>query len=394
MFEPLTGLQYLKCEVACKHNKKMEKATWAERLAYMASLDFTNPKTFKDASNPIGLTAAYQAYQLALDNKPIGYQISLDACSSVLQILSLLVSCNKSFSLCGGNADHCIDAYTHIYHTMGVGESIGRKAVKNACMTALYGSSSIPFRTFEAHLGLFYETMAKELPGAWDLNLGLQELWHMFTTSDYSWILPDNFHAYIETNTTEKASFEFIGTKYVFNKKVSGRPEFYKGLAPNLIHSVDGFIVREMMRRCSYDPKVIQHVSDLLSIGAVGTNGKSAKMVQMLWFHYKKTGILSTRIFDYLYHDTMGLVDADTIASLVNSLPVKPFPMVTVHDCFRVHPNYGNDLRTQYQIIMADLNDSTLLESLCSQVVGRKIKIKKIGNLDRQTILDSNYALS
>lgn len=394
MFEPLTGLQYLKCEVACKHDKKMEKATWAERLAHMTTLDFSNPKTFKDASNPIGLTAAYQALQQALDGKPIGYQISLDACSSVLQILALLVSCNKSFSLCGGNPDQCIDAYTHIYQAMGVGESIGRKAVKNACMTALYGSSSIPNRTFEANIGLFYDTMAQELPGAWDLNLGLQELWHMFSRSDYEWVLPDNFHAYIETNTSEKTSFEFIGTKYVFNKKIAGRPEFYKGLAPNLIHSVDGLIVREMMRRCSYDPKAIQRVSDLISVGANGTNGKSAKMVQTLWSHYKQTGFLSTRIFDYLYHDTMGLVDADTIRYLVNSLPEKPFPMVTVHDCFRVHPNYGNDLRTQYQIIMADLNDSKLLESLCSQVVGRKIKIKKIGDLTRQTILDSNYALA
>jgi len=394
MFEPLTALQYLKCEVACKHDKTMEKATWAERLAHTDSLDFSNPKIFKDASNPIGLTASYQALQNALNNIPIGYQISLDACSSVLQILALLVSCKKSFSLCGGNPNECIDAYTHIYQTMGVGESIGRKAVKNACMTALYGSSSIPNKTFEAHIGLFYDTMASELPGAWDLNLGLQELWHMFNRSDYEWVLPDNFHAYIETNTTEKSSFDFIGTKYVFNTKVPGRPEFYKGLAPNLIHSIDGFIVREMMRRCTYDPKVIQRINDLILIKVNGTNGKSSKMVQTLWSHYKQTGFLSTRILDYLYYDTMGLVDTDIIYHLLKSLPSKPFPMVTVHDCFRVHPNNGNDLRTQYQIIMADLNDSNLLESLASQVVGHKIKIKKVGTLDRQTILNSNYALA
>ena len=61
---------------------------------------------------------------------------------------------------------------------------------------------------------------------------------------------------------------------------------------------------------------------------------------------------------------------------------------------FRCHPNYGNDLRRQYQLILADLNDSTLLQSLCSQVAGKHIPVKKLGKLTRQTIMDSNYMLS
>lgn len=159
---------------------------------------------------------------------------------------------------------------------------------------------------------------------------------------------------------------------------------------------IDGFIVREMFRRCSYDPKVIQRVEELLIIGPVGmgTTGKSAKMVQTLWDHYKTTGFLSTRIFDYLFHDTMGLVDMQVIFDLIDTLPAKPFQMVSVHDCFRCHPNYGNDLRLQYQHILADLNDSTLLQSLCSQVAGKRVPVKKLGKLTRQTIMDSNYMLA
>lgn len=99
---------------------------------------------------------------------------------------------------------------------------------------------------------------------------------------------------------------------------------------------IDGFIVREMFRRCSYDPKVIQRVKDAISIGMcgskMGTNGKSAPMVQILWDHYKTTGFLSTRIFDYLFHDTMGLVDMQVIFDLIDTLPAKPFQMVSVHD--------------------------------------------------------------
>lgn len=394
MFEQLTALEYLKCEVACKADKAFEKETWADRLAHFKTLDLDDKKMIKNSSNPIGLKAAILAYKEAITGAPIGYMISLDACSSGLQILSLLVSCGKSFDLCGGVAERCVDSYTTIYDAMQLNGRLTRKQVKYAIMTSLYGSVAAPEGVFGDNVELFYETMEKMAPGAWDLNLGLQDLWTMFKTSDYSWVLPDNFHAYIETKTSELVPFTFLNTPYKLVKKIDGRPEFHKGLGPNLIHSVDGMIVREMFRRCSYDPKTITRVKDLLAMQAVGTTGKSAPMVQTLWSHYKATGFLSTRIFDYLFHDTMGLVDYTTIKNLIETFPSQPFQMVSVHDCFRVHPNYGNDIRRQYANILADLNDSTLLASLCSQVAGRRIPVKKIGGLTRQTILESNYCLA
>lgn len=400
MFTELTPLEYLQCEIACKADKAYEKATWNNRIAYFKTLDLEDKKLIKEASNPIGLKAAILAYSDAVADKPIGYMISLDACSSGLQILSLLTSCIKSFNLCGGNPDSCESAYTILYNSMGVGEKLTAKQVKNAIMTALYGSTAMPEATFGDNIDVFYETMAIMAPGAWDLNIGLQDLWTMFNTSDYAWVLPDNFHAYIETKTTELVPFSFLDKAYKFPRKVDGRPEFHKGLGPNLIHSIDGMIVREMYRRCSYDSKTITRIKDLLFIGPAGfkswgkKDGKSAEMVKTLWNHYKTTGFLSVRILDYLYEDTIALVDTVIIDELVRTLPKQPFEMVSVHDCFRVHPNYGNDLRRQYQYILADLNDSTLLKSLCSQVAGRKLNIKKTGQLTRQTILASNYCLA
>jgi len=117
-------------------------------------------------------------------------------------------------------------------------------------------------------------------------------------------------------------------------------------------------------------------------------------MLNTLWNHYLLTGFLSVRILDYVYADTIGFVDADVIRKLISTLPAKPFNVVSVHDCFRVHPNYGNDLRLQYQQILADLNDSNLLASLCNQVANRKIGVKKLGHLTRETVLASNYCLA
>lgn len=394
MFEKLSPLEYLQCEVACKHDKKFEKETWADRIAHFKTLNLDDPKITKGASNPIGLKAAILGYKEAVAGNPTGYMISLDACSSGLQILSLLVSCPISFSLCGGNAEKCVDSYTTIYEAMNISGRLTRKAVKQAIMTSLYGSTATPEAVFGEYIELFYSTMEQMAPGAWDLNQGLQDLWTMFTASDYSWVLPDNFHAYIETKKSELVPFSFLNTTYKMVKKIDGRPDFHKGLGPNVIHSVDGFIVREMFRRCSYDPKVIQRVKDAIFKGSTGTTGKSAKMVQTLWNHYKETGFLSVRILDYLFDDTIGLVNYPTIKFMIDSLPKKPFQMVSVHDCFRCHPNYGNDLRQQYAIILADLNDSTLLASLCSQVAGKRVPVKKLGKLTRQTILDSNYCLA
>ena len=135
MFEQLTPMEYLQCEIACKADKAYEKETWTDRIAFFQTLDLDDKKMIKNASNPIGLKAAILAYQQALRGEAIGYMVSLDACSSGLQILSLLVSCKKSFDLCGGIAERCVDSYTTIYEAMQLNGRLTRKAVKQAIMT-------------------------------------------------------------------------------------------------------------------------------------------------------------------------------------------------------------------------------------------------------------------
>ena len=233
----LTGLEYLKAEIACKHNKAYEKTTWNERLAHFDEMNLIDTNIFKNASNPIGLRAAVQAYLDTLEGKETGYMISLDACSSGLQILSLLVSCPKSFDLCGGNHNDCVDSYTTIYDSMNLRGTLTRKQVKQAIMTALYGSTATPEIVFGSNIDVFYKTMEKMAPGAWDLNLAIQELWNEIEGPNYDWVMPDNFHACIETMGYEMVEFTFLDQKYAVKQKVNIRPEFHKGLGPNMVHS-------------------------------------------------------------------------------------------------------------------------------------------------------------
>mgnify|MGYP002353653398 CR=1 FL=1 len=88
------------------------------------------------------------------------------------------------------------------------------------------------------------------------------------------------------------------------------------------------------------------------------------------------------------------MVDKDTVLRLIQSFPKKPFQILTNHDCFRVLPNYCNDLRKQYNIIMAEIANSKLLEFIISQLLNKRVSLGKADNSLYLDILNANYALS
>ena len=61
---------------------------------------------------------------------------------------------------------------------------------------------------------------------------------------------------------------------------------------------------------------------------------------------------------------------------------------------FRVLPNYGNDLRRQYNQLLAEVAKSELLSFLVSQIVKRRISVTKIDPKLHEDILEANYSLS
>ena len=112
-----------------------------------------------------------------------------------------------------------------------------------------------------------------------------------------------------------------------------------------------------------------------------------------MWGRYLKSGFLSARIIELVDEKNIGIVSIAMLKNLLENLPKKSFPVLSIHDCFRVHPNYANDLRRQYNAILAELAGSEILSDIATQITGQRQQLQKLGNIAAD-IREADYALS
>lgn len=397
-----TGMEYLQMDVAS--NFGLSKKTWSERLNWFKTNEPNLEGMIKQAKEPAMYFAAVKALRKAQRGEVVNYPVSLDGTSSGLQILSCLTGDRKAALLCNvlNNNGKRMDAYKEVYERML--KALGTKAVlkaddvKQAVMTSLYGSQAVPREVFgenSTQLAQFYKTMEEEAPLAWELNTAFLQMWDPNVDVN-AWVLPDNFHAVIKVMGKTSEVVEFLGKTYSIDRMVQMPQKEGRSLGANVTHSVDGMIVREMTRRCDYDPIRIDAVRQALKGQMCDfgkTNEADEEMVVLLWQHYQDSGFLSARILDHLGVDNMHHVDPAVIEELLNSLPAKPFKILTIHDCFRCLPNYANDMRFQYANQLALIAKSNLLCFIVSQIMGKYVPVTKGDNDMWKEIYESEYAI-
>ena len=267
-------------------------------------------------------------------------------------------------------------------------------------MCSLYGSQAVPKDVFgDGPLyRLFIKTMKTLMPGAWDLNEFFLEIWDS-TKLLYEWVLPDNFHVRSKVMDSVSETVHFNNAPYETHRLVNAPTEKGRSLSANSIHSLDGLIVREMVRRCSYDPTKIAELKLILQGNYPGefyelSSAEDIRMVEILWDLYEKSGYLSARILDHLNIDNIDMVDASVIQELVDSLPEKPFQLFCVHDAFKCLPTYGNDVRRQYANQLYLIARSNLLSFLLSQLMGKNVQVGKLDPSMIEEIRETEYCLS
>jgi hypothetical protein len=393
-----TPLQYLKIDVASAFG--LDRADWSERLAWFDQNRHQLGAIVNQAKEPALFFAAAEAYEATEREEPTGHMVSLDATASGIQILSVLAGDESAARHCNVlNTGHRQDAYTNIYDLMQAQfpfPGLERKATKYALMTVLYGSEAVPKQVFGegALLDLFETTVEREMPAVWALNKAFLRMWNP-NALRYEWVLPDNFHVNTKVMGKALTRVKFMGQTVDVETRVNEPQPEGRSIGANVTHSLDGYIVREMGRRCSYDPGQIADVKQALHTGGgYGTNRPKDKMLYQLLLHAKASGLLSSRIFDYIDKENAGLLDRKRVFALIDTLPSKPFSLLMNHDCFRVHPNYAGEMRMQYNRQLAELSESETLNFLATQILGVEVRTKKHVQLNSADILAANYALS
>ena len=406
-----TPKQYLEIDIAT--NFGLDKNTWDERLAWFhdnrwdiecETIERLKKDFLTKAKDPALVLAGIMAYRDMLNDQPIGYPIGLDATASGLQLLSVLVCCPLSAALCNViDSGRCVDAYTEVYVKAKanglVNQNIDRKSCKQALMTHLFGSKAVPKEVFGegSDLGVFYETLNQMLPGANELNHALLSLWNPKTLA-HEWTLPDGFDVRVKVMSEVTTPFQFLGQTMEVKHKINAPQESSLSLAANIIHSLDGMVVREMVRRCSYDRGQLNEVTTHLQRnGGTRTDRKKDLELLRLLDLWDFSGFLSARIIEVIDFDNVGHLDTSTkrqaVEELIQSLPKMPFDLLTIHDCFRCHPNYGNDLRQQYINIMAEIAGSDMLSMIAEQITGKPMPVTKFSPNMAQQVRNAEYML-
>lgn len=164
----------------------------------------------------------------------------------------------------------------------------------------------------------------------------------------------------------------------------------------NVIQSIDGYIVRELSRRCNYNKLQFQRVLTLLKRRANQRHLNDVKLdsIQKIWRNQNIVSLVNLEELQWSDICSFDFNYCDQLIILVKRCLDRPsFPVTSVHDEFACHPNYMNWVRMTYMEIMAEISDSNLIDDILSKLYKKPIRIQKMSNSISQLILDGEYAI-
>lgn len=407
-----TGWQWLLIDAASQFG--LDKKTFEERIEW-AETNLTNLEGFIDQAETKPLYfKAVTAIRKAQKGMPTGHMVGVDAVCSGIQIMSVLTGCVSGARATGLiDPDVRSDAYTQTTKAMAVilggNIDVSRKDAKSALMTSYYGSKKTPKDIFgedTPELHAFYEAAMEVAPGAWELLQDLLASWQPYALS-HEWKLPDGYDARVKVMQKHEARIEVDELDHAtFTYEFYENQGSKSGLSnvANMTHSVDAYILRSMHRRCNYDAFKVAQAMSLIETELLertkGTNLPQVYSHEQVGYYveqFQRSSVADVVILPHLDWDTVRALDTEHLeklaAIITGMLQYKPFPLVTVHDEFKAHPNNVNWVRWQYKEILAELAESNLLDDLLSQIHGVPGSFNKLSfNLAAQ-IRQSNYGL-
>lgn len=386
-----TGTEYVMIDIANQFG--MDKELWADRIAFTKNNEPVLELLVSQAKEPELFRKAVYALRDAQAGIPSGHMVGFDATASGPQLLACMTGCIKTGMLTNlvFNGKR-VDLYQTMAEVMGLG--IDRATIKNPIMVTFYNSKAEPKAVFgdgTPEYIRFMETMYSELPGA---ILGMETINNFWdsTVKAQHWVQLDGMDCHVNVKVQYKAIIEAeeIGSSFTYVYDVIEPSDNGISLPANMTQGFDALVVREMKRRCNYE---VLHVGTLHAAmkyeldQRATTNVYSPMEPEMICMNHI-TDIKLSQIKLLNTFDLNRMVDRLSIM-----LDHKPFPLVTIHDEFKAHPNNMNVVRYNYKEILAEIAESPAL----SNVLG---SMQECGSFEKlsyelpQLIRESEYALS
>lgn len=261
-----SGMKWLKIDIANHYG--LDKVLWEDRVNFVDVNDSILEALADKADEPLLYIQAVEAYRKAQRGLPTGYIVRLDATASGPQIMNTLfrdIEGMKYLNVLGDDTRY--DLYTLVAQTMyentkdsqiwkDLNDDFAkiRKVVKKPIMTSFYNSTSKPKEIFGENtieLAEFYKALKRYCEGALAVQDTINACWD--NSKDVNiWTLPDGHTAYCPVSKVLESKIEIPekGMKITYTHTVQ-RANFAesRSLCPNLVHSLDGYICREIVKR-------------------------------------------------------------------------------------------------------------------------------------------------
>ena len=388
----MLGIDYIKIAIANAYG--LDHTTWEERMLWVDSERNawgTLHERVHDAKEPYQFIAGIKALEDAEEGIPTGYIMGLDACSSGIQLMSLL-----SGDVSGAELSGLIhtgirrDVHRTIQADVNkvVPNNFTRSEFKQAGMTVMYGSLAAPSNIFgdQDIIDAFYESLENRLPECIKL-LNAMIAAHKKDATEYKWTLPDGHVALVKVMDSQEYTIvldRLENIPFTHRTKENVPKEKDVSLAANIIQSIDAYVVRELGLRCNYDTKALMRTYELLESLHIP---RCIPIEPISIVHAYE--LSASNLLNYTPSELYWL------KQLVHKVLLKePFEQISVHDKFFCSPNNMNVLRDHIKDIYSELARMDLMENILTEIKGSPSGyVKKPSNIAEE-ILKSEYIIS
>lgn len=261
-----TGYQYIQIDIANCFG--LDRKDWSDRLLWVAEHEHELEDMMDEASEPLMYLKAVRAYRDVQAGKPTGHNMFLDATASGLQIMAVLSGCHgtaKHVNLIntGKREDVYEGTAMEMNFQLPTEYRVDRSDIKKPLMTHYYNKQRQD--TLEpVQQQAFYAVLADSFEGAEAVKDVINDYWD-YQALEHTWKLPDGHVSRVKVTemiNTRIEVDELDHTTFTYRFEANIPSERNTSLVPNIIHSIDAYVAREMVRRGVKQGFQVAHIHD------------------------------------------------------------------------------------------------------------------------------------